>query len=194
MVHFIPTNLTAERGNSTDLDWEAKWKSRCILANWILLCKVGWEQGYFRGYNISFQFTDPLISIHFKLLLYFFREKKLFSTICTDPNLWLWTKSVWITRRYGHPPAFMDSWQWVQTHANKEYSYFHKRWSHICPLIMLWDFRRRRKIDLRNYERKDTENGNSSLDNIKDCLSKRQYTNFFFFFVSPFLKESSKSF
>lgn len=70
--------------NFPDLGWAAGWKSCYIIANGILLCKVEREQGYFRGNNISFQFTDPLISIHFKLLLYFSKKKKkLFSTICT---------------------------------------------------------------------------------------------------------------
>lgn len=91
-----------------DWFWTGKrgWKSRCIIAKWILLCKVRWEQGCLRGNNVSFQFTDPLISIHFKPLLYFFREKKaIFYHLCC-PNLWLWTKSAWITRRHGHSPRF----------------------------------------------------------------------------------------
>lgn len=83
-VYFILTQATGRVGNFPDLGWEADWKLSSLIANWILLCKVQWEQGYFRGNKVSFQFTDLLISIHFKLLLYFSEgKKKLFSTICS---------------------------------------------------------------------------------------------------------------
>lgn len=48
-----------------------------------------------------------------------------------------------------------------------------------CPLIMLSDFRQRRKMDLRIRKGKRPEKEGSSLGNIKDYLSKRQCTHSF---------------